>query len=176
MTLQAVDFTVLDFIQQQFRHPFLDWIMPLITHLGDHGILWILIAAVCVFFASMRSIGLRLSVALLIDLILCNVSLKPIVHRLRPCHINPLPSMLIPCPTDFSFPSGHTMPAFITATIFYAYNKPLGIALYILAVLTGFSRLYLYVHFPSDVLFSAVVGILIGLWVHRILSKQKFSF
>lgn len=175
MTLQTIDFAFLDFIQQNLKHPFLDLIMPLITRLGDRGFFWILVAGICLYFVSLRNIGLRLSIGLMIDVMLCNILLKPIVHRLRPCHINPLPSMIIPCPTDFSFPSGHTMPAFLTATIFYQYNKPLGIAFYIFAVLTGFSRLYLYVHFPFDVLFSAVVGTLIGLLVHRILDKRQIS-
>lgn len=91
-----------------------------------------------------------------------NLILKNLVARSRPFFFNTAVDLLISVPTDYSFPSGHTMSSFTAAVILYHADKRLGIPALILAFLIAFSRLYLYVHFPSDVIAGALIGIAIG--------------
>ena len=92
-----------------------------------------------------------------------NLALKNLIARSRPCWINTGVSMLVSVPTDYSFPSGHTLHCFIAATVLMYYDRRLGIPALVMAVLVGFSRLYLYVHFPTDVLAGAALGVGIGI-------------
>ena len=113
-----------------------------------------------------------MSVSLLTELLLCNVILKPAAARPRPFEVNMGVRLLIEAPKDFSFPSGHTGASFAAAAaLFFAGSRgwiPVGI----LAVLIGFSRLYLYVHYPSDVLAGALLGIAAGWFACRLVRKQ----
>ena len=104
---------------------------------------------------------------LLVGAIVGNVFLKNMVARPRPCWLDPSVQLLIAVPKDYSFPSGHTLASVISATILTAMKVKFGAAAIWLAALIGFSRLYLYVHFPSDVLTAAVLGLGIGLLVVR---------
>lgn len=106
-------------------------------------------------------------VGLLVGLLVGNICLKNLVARARPCWIDPGVPLLIGNPADYSFPSGHTLSSVIAATILYDTDKRFGIPAIILAVLIAFSRLYLYVHFPTDVLAAALLGVLIGKLLHR---------
>ena len=142
----------------------MDTIMPIITLLGDAGIFWIAIAALCLFFPKYRKMGLSMGISLLIGLLVCNVLLKPLVGRIRPYdyqleHFGKQIQLLVAAQHDFSFPSGHTIASFEAATAIMLHNKKLGIVAMILAVMISFSRLYLYVHYPTDVLTSVVLGI-----------------
>ena len=104
---------------------------------------------------------------LLVGAIVGNVFLKNMVARPRPCWLDPSVQLLIAVPKDYSFPSGHTLASVISATILTAMKLNFAAAAIWLAALIGFSRLYLYVHFPSDVLTAAVLGLGIGLLVVR---------
>ena len=99
-----------------------------------------------------------------------NMILKPLVARMRPFTVNTAIELLIPPPTDFSFPSGHTYASFASATAICRNNRKIGVPALILASLIAFSRLYLYVHYPSDVLGGAVVG-LAAAWAGSLLEK-----
>ena len=133
------------------------------THLGDGGILWIALAVILLCLPKYRKTGFAMSAALLMGLLICNLWLKPWIGRLRPfdyqlqCY-NRLIHLLIEAPTDFSFPSGHTIASFEAATVLLIRPKKWGIMAMVLAALIAFSRLYLYVHYPTDVLFSIVLG------------------
>lgn len=170
--IQMTDLLILNWIQENMRHPLLDKIMPLISHLGDSGICWILVTLILLTVRQHRKIGLSLSAGLILDALFCNLLLKPIIKRLRPCDLYQTTVLLIPCPKDYSFPSGHTMASFVSAFILYQYNKTWGRLAYILATLIGLSRLYLYVHFPSDVLSGAILGIGIGYFVKLFIIPQ----
>ena len=112
--------------------------------------------------------------ALCIELVVCNGILKNLFARIRPCDVNTQIQLLIARPDDFSFPSGHTAASFAAAVIlFLQLPKKYGIPALILAVLISFSRLYLGVHYPTDVLAGAVSGTLIALAVHWIFEKKK---
>lgn len=90
--------------------------------------------------------------------------MKPFVARVRPCDVNTAVQLLVPRPDDFSFPSGHTGASFEGAAVLFLHKSKLRIPALIIAVLIGFSQLYLYVHYPSDALAGAVLGVLLG-WV-----------
>ena len=161
---ERFDLPILEWIAANLRCPFMDTIMPIITLLGDAGIFWIAIAALCLFFPKYRKMGLSMGISLLIGLLACNVLLKPLVGRIRPYdyqleHFGKQIQLLVAAQHDFSFPSGHTIASFEAATAIMLHNKKLGIVAMILAVMISFSRLYLYVHYPTDVLTSVVLGI-----------------
>ena len=158
------DLPILDWIAAHLWNPVLDAVMPIITLLGDAGIFWIACAVVMLFIPKLRKTGLAMGAALVIGLLVCNVTLKPLVGRIRPYdyqleHLGNEIKLLIDAQHDFSFPSGHTIASFEAATVLMINNKKLGIPAMILAVLIAFSRLYLYVHYPTDVLTSVVLGI-----------------
>ncbi len=161
----------LDFLQT-IHTPLLDKILAFITSLGNAGIIWIVLAVVLLILSKTRKAGIIVAAALLADLILCNLILKNLVARVRPYDVNTAIAILIKKPLDFSFPSGHTAASFAAMTaLFLAKMKKAWIAALILAVLIAFSRLYFYVHYPTDVLGGIVVGILSGVIGYAIVEK-----
>ena len=118
-----------------------------------------------------------LMAALLVDLVICNGILKPLVHRIRPFDVKTGIELLVKRPTDYSFPSGHTAASFASVTALYlAGEKKLWIPALVLAVLIAFSRLYLYVHYPTDVLGGVVAGLAagaLGYWLMKKVSELK---
>lgn len=161
--MQSVEFAVLDFFQTYIHCDFLDVLVPLFTRLCDHGELWILLAAVLLLIPKTRRLGAAVSVALILDLVTCNWIMKPLFHRIRPCDVNTAVQLLVPRLGDFSFPSGHTACSFAAAGALRGMGSRLWIPAVVIAVLMGLSRLYLYVHWPTDVLAGAVVGWLCGM-------------
>ena len=161
----------LDFLQT-IHTPLLDKILAFITSLGNAGIIWIVLAVVLLILPKTRKTGIIVAAALLMDLILCNLILKNLVARVRPYDVNTAIAILIKKPLDFSFPSGHTAASFAAMTaLFLAKMKKAWIAALVLAVLIAFSRLYFYVHYPTDVLGGAIVGILSGIIGYAIVEK-----
>lgn len=161
------DLPILNWIMTHLRCPFLDTVMPAITVLGDAGIFWIAVAVVLLFFPKYRRAGLGMGAAMIIGLLICNLTLKPLIARPRPYdylaeHWNVTVKLLIDAQHDFSFPSGHTIVSFEAATVLMICHRKLGIPALILACLIAFSRLYLYVHYPTDVLASVILGVGIG--------------
>ena len=167
------DLPILDWIAEHLQCAFLDAVMPIITLLGDAGIFWIAIAAVCLLFSKTRKIGFSMGAALLLGVVVCNMIMKPAFARIRPYdyqleHFGKTIHLLVTTPHDFSFPSGHTIASFEAATVIAIHNKKWGIPALILACLIAFSRLYLYVHYPTDVLASVALGIgfaFLGSWI-----------
>ena len=103
-------------------------------------------------------LALVLALALGLEFAVCNGILKPLIARPRPCDLNDAIQLLIPRPGDDSFPSGHTIASFEASVALLKHSRKMGIPALILAILVSFSRLYLYVHYPSDVLVSVVLG------------------
>lgn len=161
--ITEVDFQILDWIQEHFSCGFLDFLMPKITFLGDAGLVWIIIAIGMLLSRKYRKIGVVLVISLLGNGLIGNLVLKNLVARERPCWIRDAVHMLIAVPRDYSFPSGHTMSSFAAAAVMAHSSKILAIPAYFLAFLIAFSRLYLYVHFPSDVLGGMLIGTAIGM-------------
>ena len=169
--MNQFELKILDFIGDKMQCAFLDFILPLITKLGDKGMFWIITAVVLLCIPKTRKIGLSMGVALIIGLLVGNVFLKNVVARIRPYDLNTGVELLISKLSDFSFPSGHTLASFEGATVLLIRNKKLGIPAMILAVIIAFSRLYLYVHYPTDVLAGALLGIAIAFLACFIVDK-----
>ncbi len=170
-----IDFAILDFIQDYLKCGFLDWLMPRISAMGNSGIIWILIAIAFLFTKNYRKQGLVLAIGLLVGFLIGNLTLKPLIARMRPSWINTEIELLIRNPLDFSFPSGHTLSSFIAAILITLNNKKLGIVVLPLAALIAFSRMYLYVHFPSDILGGIILAFIISLSVHKIFYREKLN-
>ncbi len=167
--LLNLDIGFLLFLQDVVRNPILNKIMVFITTLGDEGYIWIAAAILLLIPKKTRKIGLMCGVALLAHLVLNNELLKNIVQRPRPFATFPELSIIVSQPGQFSFPSGHTSSSFAAAAVMYRYlPRRAGVPAMILAALIGFSRLYVGVHYPTDVLVGAAVGILcsyIAQWI-----------
>ncbi|MDO4862981.1 MAG: phosphatase PAP2 family protein [Ruminococcus sp.] len=162
--IRELDFTILDWIQRNCRSAVMDVLMPKVTLFGQMGLFWIVLAVIFLAVRRYRKCGITLSFGLICSLLIGNLLLKNLIARSRPCWINTDIDMLIAIPKDYSFPSGHTLCCFIAAVVILSYDKRLGIPALIIAAAVGFSRMYLYVHFPSDVLGGMVIGIAIGIF------------
>lgn len=160
MDITALDFAILDAIASM-RCSFFDWFFSTITHLADAGILWILVAVLLLFTARYRKDGLKLALALICCLLLSNLFLKNLVARPRPCWVRDV-ALLIANPTDYSFPSGHTQASVASALVLWRANRKWGIAAAVLTALIAFSRMYLYVHYPTDILGGVLCGLISG--------------
>lgn len=158
----SLDWSILQGIQETIRCPFLDSTMPKITMLGSGGFIWLAAAVGLLFTKKYRRQGLLLLGGLAAGVLVGNVFLKNLIARPRPCWLNPDVSLLIAVPADYSFPSGHTLTSAVGATMLAGIDRRFALPAILLAVLIAFSRLYLYVHFPSDILAGAVLGIGIG--------------
>ena len=168
----SFDLPILEWIQSNLQSGFMDFIMPIITLFGDAGIFWMVWAAILLFFPKTRKTGLGMFFAMMLGLIICNMILKPLVGRMRPYdfQIDELGKtwedillagkLLVETPHDYSFPSGHTIASFEACTVLLINDKRMGIPATILAILIAFSRMYLYVHYPTDVIVSVFLGIL----------------
>lgn len=167
------EFNILNYIAQ-FRNNFLDSIMVLISVINNYGYIWISITLLLLCSRKYRAIGLTCALALIIMQISGNMIMKPIINRIRPFEINNI-ALLISTPNGSSFPSGHTYSSFASATAIFMWNRKWGMAAFVLAALIGFSRLYLYVHFPTDVLSAAVFGIADGVICYFIVKKFYFD-
>ncbi|MBE7064909.1 MAG: phosphatase PAP2 family protein [Ruminococcaceae bacterium] len=166
--LTEFEIGILDGIQN-IRCGILDGLFTLITQLGDAGIIWIIIAVICLFFKKTRKTGICMGMALIMGLLFGNLLLKNAIARERP-YTYEIASMtadkvkeLISLPHDYSFPSGHTQASFAAATSVFMYNKKYGTAAYVLAALIAFSRMYIYVHFPTDIIGGMLLGIIYGI-------------
>ncbi len=167
-----IDFTILAWIQENLRCPFLDAVLPVFSALGNGGLLWLCLAAGLLCHKKHRQRGALLFLGLAAGFLVVNVLLKPLVARPRPAWLMDF-SLLIPSPKDFSFPSGHTASSFIAAFLLTAYRKRLGFLVLPVAALMAFSRLYLYVHYPSDILVSVFLSAGISFCVCRLVQTYE---
>ncbi len=157
-----IEYVILDFIRDTFSSAFLDAVMRFFTFLGDAGWFWILTGVILLFFKSTRRIGFSVLISLVFSFVFSNLTLKPLIARTRPFDLIEGIKLIIDAPTDFSFPSGHTSASFAASSAILFWNKKLGVAAIALACFIAFSRLYLYVHFPSDVIAGCVIGTCCG--------------
>ena len=164
---------------QKIRTPLLDIFMSNITKLGNAGIVWILLTIVLLLIPKTRKSGLILAAALIVDLILCNGILKPLIARIRPFDVNSAIQLIVAKPHDYSFPSGHTAASFTAVMALYlAGEKKMWKAALVLAVLIALSRLYLYVHYPTDIIGGVIFGSLSGYLGYKIvewIQKKKIK-
>ncbi len=167
-----IDFTVLNWLHDTLSCRFLDSVMPVITKLGSKGIIWLAVAFVMMCTRKYRKCGILMVISLIAGVLIGNLFLKNIIARPRPCWINEDFPMLIGVPGDYSFPSGHTLSSAACATVLTLENRKFAYVAIPMAVLIAFSRLYLYVHFPTDVIGGALIGIAIGYTAFKLAKKQ----
>ena len=159
----SFDLPILDWIQAHLQCGFLDAVMPIVTLFGEGGIFWIAWAVLMLVLPKTRKTGIAMAIALIMGVLICNVTLKPLIGRPRPYdyqleHFGVTIKLLIDAQHDYSFPSGHTIASFEAAVALLLNDKRMGIPAMVIAVLVTFSRLYLYVHYPTDVILSIIVG------------------
>ena len=164
--LWTLDFEILFFIKDHIRNSFLDVIVPFYTNLGNDGIIWIVFGIVLLIPKKTRKCGIMVLGALLVMLVVNNIILKNLIARPRPCATYPELVELVKIPTSYSFPSGHTVSAMAVAFTVLSQHKKLGIVTLVMAFLMGLSRLYVGVHFPTDVYGGIIVGAAIAFAVY----------
>lgn len=162
-SITALDLSILDFIHNTLSNSVMDLIMVCITYSIEYGAIAILVFIVMMCIKKMRKTGFAVIGATLSVLLFGELILKHIVCRPRPFVINGAIELIIKAPSGFSFPSSHTATCFAMATAIYLFHKRLGIIAYIYAALVAFSRMYLYVHYPSDVIGGIALGIGCGI-------------
>lgn len=164
-------------IQNHLRAGFLTPIMQLITSLGDDGIFWIVLTVILLIFKKTRKAGLCCALALILDLLVVNIALKPLFARVRPYKVMEDIIIITALPGDHSFPSGHSGCSFAAAwALLKTVDKKWGVPAVVLAALIALSRLYVGVHYPTDVLCGAIIGIIlaeIAVRIVRRVSKKR---
>ncbi len=166
--LQNIDWNILNFIHNNLTSGVMDKVMPFVSLLGNKGAIWLIVACIFIFIPKFRKYGIMMAIAFLLEYICGNLVLKNIICRQRPCWINQDIRLLIPVPQDYSFPSGHTLSSTIGAIFVYLANKKCGYFAIALAILIAFSRMYMYVHFPSDILAGLIIGVVISFFTYKI--------
>ena len=156
---------------QRIHTPWLDRIMVFFTTLANHGELWLFLAFLFLCVPRTRRLGLGMFLSIGLGFITGNLILKNLFARSRPCWIEPQVPLLVPVPRDYSFPSGHTLVSFEGAVCMWCFDRRWGAPALVLAGLIGFSRMYLFVHFPTDILGGLVLGITNGWLAARYLRQ-----
>lgn len=158
--------------------PVLNEIMIFISTIGNAGIIWIALGLALLCFKKTRKTGITVIAALIISLLIGNLTIKPLVARQRPFEANEI-NLLITAPKDRSFPSGHAMSSFAASVAVILNNRKLGIPAICVATLIAFSRLYLQVHYFTDVIVGIILGILYAVIAHAIIkyiiNKKQLS-
>lgn len=166
--LQNLDINILNFISNHFHNSILDKIMPVITILGNNGMIWIILSLPLLISKKYRHVGFMAIGALLLSYLLGEGILKHLVQRSRPFVNLPAMDLLIAKPLSYSFPSGHTASSFAAVGILWREFKRYRIYMVTLAALIAFSRMYLYVHYPTDILGGILLGLACSWIVFRV--------
>jgi len=169
----SLDMALLLWIQENLRSALFDSIMPVVTTLGDRGLVWILAAFFLIVGKRSGKYGAAIFIALLFAAVLGDMAMKPLIARPRPFTALNMSDLLIMPPAGYSFPSGHTMSSFASSTVLFRMDRRIGRWALFLAALIAFSRLYLFVHYPGDVLAGALLGVLVGMLTFRVTDKTS---
>ncbi len=176
MTVTDIDFAILDAIGR-IHNEVLTFILKIFTTAADNGYLWIGVCLLLIIIPRTRKTGLYAAAALAFVFILNDIVIKNLVTRDRPFIQRGGVELLIKPPGGYSFPSGHSAASFATATAIFIKSRRLGILCLIAAFIIAFSRLYFFVHFPTDVLVGSLLGavgaIAVCAVIDKLISKQN---
>ncbi|MBO5525420.1 MAG: phosphatase PAP2 family protein [Clostridia bacterium] len=159
----GLDLGILYWIREHLTSPFWDVVFVQITNLGEVGIFWILLTGMLYFSKRTRRLAISLTIALVFDLFLCNLTLKPMFDRVRPFVGRDI-ELIVPVPSESSFPSGHSAVSFAAAFTVLFHDRKWGKGAIALATVIAFSRLYLFVHYPTDVIAGCLCGFVSALF------------
>lgn len=162
-SITALDLSILDLIHNTLSNPVMDFIMTCLTYSAEYGIFVFVLFAVMMCIKKMRKTGFAVAVSAIGVMLFGELLIKHIVCRPRPFAVNGAIDLIIKAPSGFSFPSSHAATCFAVATAIFLFHKRLGIIAYIYAALVAFSRMYLYVHYPSDIVGGTALGIACGI-------------
>ena len=175
--ITSFELSVLHFIENNLQNPVLNIFFGIFSMISEYGAIWILLAIFLLFSKKYRKGGFALALALIFFFIFTNLFLKNIIARPRPFSLEEF-NIVIPKPSDFSFPSGHTATSFCGALILAKTNSKWAVPAYAVAVLTAISRIYFTVHFPTDILGGIVSGTLASIFALFVCKKieKKSNF
>ena len=158
-----MDFEILLWIRDHLHNPVTEAVFPVISFLGNAGLIWLLTAVVLLCFRRSRRAGVLVIVALAVTYVCNDLIFKQLVERPRPFLDHPELGLLIDAPSSWSFPSGHSASSFAAAAVLlWETGRPIGVAALVTAALIAFSRAFLFVHYPSDILIGSLIGFAIG--------------
>ncbi len=161
--MHGMDYGILAYIAETLRGGSLDPVMTVLSLMGNGGTVWIATAVLLLFFRKTRRAGVAMLLALAAGYVIGNLCIKELVMRPRPFVTHSDLTALLDPGDPWSFPSGHALSSFAAATAFCCFHRKTGVLALVLAALIAFSRLYASVHYPTDVLAGALLGVLIGL-------------
>lgn len=175
MDIQGLDEQILLYIQEHLRVLGQNGFWKFISEIGNSGGIWIVLTLALLFFSGKtQRVGLASLLAIVTEASIVNLIIKPIVARPRPYDVVAGLEPLIEKMTDFSFPSGHTAVGFAFAVVMCGMApKKFAVPAVVVGILTGYSRMYLGVHYPSDVLVGAAIGSLSGIFAVFLLKKKS---
>lgn len=161
---------ILCWVQQNLRTPFFNGLAVVLGFLGEAGLFWIALTLALMAFKKTRRDGIYCGISILLTFIAVNLIIKPLVFRVRPYDLYEMLAPLGVVPHDGSFPSGHTANAFSCAWVLFrrakttrvAVVRKIGLPALILAIMISLSRIYSTIHFPTDVLAGALIGIVMS--------------
>lgn len=151
---------------QNMHNSVLNFIIITFSTLGEAGIIWILFSVILILNKKYRICGILALITLGFNYVIGDLIIKNIVQRERPCIVKPIYDMIVNIPSSYSFPSGHTSSSFAVATSIFFWNKKMGKIAYVIASIIAFSRMYLYVHFPTDIIGGIILGVIDGFVVY----------
>lgn len=158
-----IEFNILYAIQS-IRTDFLDSVVVFITNfIGKNAEIWLILGIALLIFKKTRKVGLAILLSYGLTWVICQDVIKDIICRPRPCHIDETIKLIVSRPSSYSCPSTHSALAAAMAASVYFFNKKYGVVAIIVALIIGLSRMYLFVHFPTDVLFGYLIGIIAGI-------------
>lgn len=168
-------------ILQTMHNPILDKVMWFMSTIGEAGIIWFVICIILFIPKKYRMTSVQILAAMLLTFIVGNLILKNAFHRIRPCWIDETKaikegiSTINLFPWDYSFPSGHSMNGMTAAVTLFLCNKRFGIPAIVLALVIAFSRMYAYLHFPTDIIAGLLVGLCCAIITHYIFKKKGWN-